>query len=156
MGKLTAKQKDFIKAYLQCLCGTRAVIKAYPGVKNRNTAGVMAYELLANSRIRMIIDDQLDKDNCTSRFKDFEIYEKPKKEEFMEKVETMYFFKILFEDIECACIGFPLEDRDIKMIYQEAKDYAESKLRIELIKDEELQQRLSKKNENKEIFKKGV
>jgi len=71
MRKLASKQREFIKAYLQCLTGTKAVIIAYPRVKNRNTAGVMAYELLANPRIRKIIDDQLDRDNYLFHFKDF-------------------------------------------------------------------------------------
>lgn len=75
--RLTEKQKNFIKAYLRRLCGTKAVVEAYPEVKNRNTAGVMAYELLRNPKIKKIIDEQFDegRGNCASNFIDFEITE---------------------------------------------------------------------------------
>ncbi len=74
MRKLTAKQKEFIKAYLKVYgIGTRAVLMAYPKVKNRNTAAVMAHELSGNSKIRKIIEEQLEKDNWGRDFVDFEI-----------------------------------------------------------------------------------
>jgi len=73
--KLTEKQKNFIKAYLKKLCGTKAVVAAYPQVKNRNTAGVMAYELMCNLKIKKIIDEQFNKGNCVCDFVDFEITE---------------------------------------------------------------------------------
>jgi len=77
MRKLTEKQKNFIKAYLKRLCGTKAVIEAYPQVKNRNTAGVMAHELRRNPKIKKIIDEQFNhgKGNCACDFVDFEIIE---------------------------------------------------------------------------------
>lgn len=75
--KLTEKQKSFIKAYLRMLCGTKAVVEAYPEVKNRNTAGVMAHELLRNPKIKKIVDEQFDhgRGNCACHFVDFEIKE---------------------------------------------------------------------------------
>lgn len=73
--KLTEKQKNFIKAFLRGLQGTKAVVEAYPEVKNRNTAGVMAHELRRNPKINKIIDEQLNKDNCVGDFVDFEITE---------------------------------------------------------------------------------
>jgi len=75
MRKLTHKQKIFIKGFLRKLCGTKAVIEAYPEVKSRNTAGVMAYELLHNPKIKKIIDEQFNKGNCVGAFVDFEIIE---------------------------------------------------------------------------------
>jgi phage terminase small subunit len=51
------------------------VVAAYPQVKNRNTAGVMAYELMCNPKIKKIIQEQLDKNNCVCHFVDFEITE---------------------------------------------------------------------------------
>jgi phage terminase small subunit len=73
--KLTEKQKNFIKAFLKRLCGTKSVVEAYPEVKNRNTAGVMAHELLHNPKIKEIIDEQFNKGNCVGAFVDFEITE---------------------------------------------------------------------------------
>ena len=75
MRKLTEKEIRFIKEYLKCLCGTKATVIAYPQVKNRNTAGVIAHELLHKPKIKNIIDEQFDKMNYCSQFKDFEIRE---------------------------------------------------------------------------------
>jgi phage terminase small subunit len=75
MRKLTEKQKNFIKAFLKRLQGTKAVIEAYPEVKNRNTAGVMAHELMRNPKIKKIFDEQFNKGNCACDFVDFEITE---------------------------------------------------------------------------------
>ncbi len=75
MRNLSEKQKNFIKAYLRVFTGTKAVLEAYPGVKNRNTAGVMAHELLVKSKIRKIIEEQIRRDNCLNNFIDFEIIE---------------------------------------------------------------------------------
>jgi phage terminase small subunit len=73
MRRLSEKRKNFIKAYLRYLNGSKAVRYAYPEVKNRNTAGVMAYELLRNVRVKQIIDEQADKGNLLRDFVDFEI-----------------------------------------------------------------------------------
>ena len=73
--KLTDKQKNFIKAFLKKLQGTKAVVEAYPEVKNRNTAGVMAHELRHNPKINKIIEEQFNKGNCACDFVDFEITE---------------------------------------------------------------------------------
>lgn len=76
MRKLTEKQKNFIKAYLKgSFCGAAAVCTAYPSVKNRNVAAVMAHALKANQKIRRIIEEQFNKHNDGANFKDFEIIE---------------------------------------------------------------------------------
>lgn len=69
MKKLTKKQKKFIEVFLyEHLNGTKAVLIAYPNVKNRNTAAVMAYELLSKPKIRKIVDYKLKRDLASISF----------------------------------------------------------------------------------------
>lgn len=52
---MTLKQKLFIQKYLEFRNATRAVLEIYHA-KNRNSAGVIGYNLLRNVKVRKEID----------------------------------------------------------------------------------------------------
>ena len=61
MEKLTEKQKKFADEYLIDCNATRAYKAAYPNCKKDSSADACARKLLGNTRIRMYIDEQLEK-----------------------------------------------------------------------------------------------
>ena len=58
---MTAKQKIFADEYLVDLNATRAYKVAYPSVKKDNVAAANGARMLRNDKVRIYIDEQLDK-----------------------------------------------------------------------------------------------
>jgi len=57
MDKLTEKEQNFIDAYLiNGGNGTRAVMKAYPNVKDKRNAGAMARQILKRPKVKKAIE----------------------------------------------------------------------------------------------------
>ena len=59
MNKLTPKQKIFCDEYLIDLNATRAYKKAYPSIKNDETAAVNGNRLLRNAKVKEYIDKRM-------------------------------------------------------------------------------------------------
>ena len=57
--KLTEKQKAFCDYYIESLNATESYKRAYPNVKNDNTAKAAASRLLTNVNLKNYIDDKL-------------------------------------------------------------------------------------------------
>lgn len=57
--KLTEKQKAFCDYYIESLNATESYKRAYPNIKNDNTAKAAASRLLTNVNLKNYIDDKL-------------------------------------------------------------------------------------------------
>lgn len=57
--KLTEKQKAFCDYYIESLNATESYKRAYPNIKNDNTAKAAASRLLTNVNLKNYIDDRL-------------------------------------------------------------------------------------------------